>query len=59
MGAEGAARWPFAKRVAFANDPLNLQPTDASANRQKGDGDTATWLAVGQALPVHLGHASE
>lgn len=41
---KGAARWAFAKRVAFANDPLNLQPSDASANRQKGDGDAATWL---------------
>ncbi len=41
---KGATPWPFAKRVAFANDPLNLQPTDAGANRQKGDGDAATWL---------------
>jgi hypothetical protein len=41
---KGAAKWEFAKRVAFANDPLNLEPVDASANRQKGDGDTATWL---------------
>ena len=41
---KGAAAWPFAKRVAFANDPLNLQPTSARANRQKGDGDAATWL---------------
>ena len=30
--------------MAFANDPLNLQPTDAATNREKGDGDTATWL---------------
>jgi hypothetical protein len=41
---KGAARWAYAKRVAFANDPLNLQPTDASANRQKSDSDAATWL---------------
>lgn len=41
---KGAASWVFAQRVAFANDPLNLEPVDASANRQKGDGDTATWL---------------
>jgi len=41
---KGAAAWPYAKRVAFANDPLNLQPTDASANRQKGDSDAASWL---------------
>ena len=41
---KGATSWAYAKRVAFANDPLNLQPTDASANRKKGDGDAATWL---------------
>src|SRR5690606_4936439 len=29
---------------AFANDPLTLLPADAGANRQKGDGDAATWL---------------
>lgn len=42
--ATGAARWDIKKRAAFANDPLNLLPADASANRQKGDGDAATWL---------------
>ncbi|WP_144018788.1 DUF1524 domain-containing protein [Demequina sp. NBRC 110056] len=41
---KGAASWEFAKRVAFANDPLNLEPVDAGANRAKGDGDAATWL---------------
>jgi len=41
---KGAQKWDFAKRVALANDPLNLQPTDSSTNRQKGDGDAATWL---------------
>lgn len=41
---KGAAPWPFAKRVAFANDPLNLQATEAAVNRQKGDSDAATWL---------------
>lgn len=41
---KGAQRWPHDERVAFANDPLNLLAVDASANRQKGDGDTATWL---------------
>ncbi|KRF11336.1 hypothetical protein ASG90_16375 [Nocardioides sp. Soil797] len=40
----GAASWDIKKRAAFANDPLNLLPADASANRQKGDGDAATWL---------------
>jgi hypothetical protein len=28
----------------FANDPLNLLAVDARLNRQKGDGDAATWL---------------
>ena len=46
---KGAAKWPFAERVAFANDPLNLEPVDASANRQKGDGDAATWLPSNKA----------
>jgi hypothetical protein len=41
---KGAFGWASTKRVAFANDPLNLLAVDASANRQKGDGDAATWL---------------
>lgn len=40
----GASRWDIKKRAALANDPMNLLPVDASANRQKGDGDAATWL---------------
>ena len=46
---KGAQKWSFAKRVAFANDPLNLQPADAGANRSKGDGDAATWLPPNKA----------
>lgn len=42
--ATGAFRWEIRKRAALANDPMNLLAVDASANRQKGDGDTATWL---------------
>jgi hypothetical protein len=41
---KGAQQWSYARRVAFANDPLNLLAVDASANRQKSDGDAATWL---------------
>ena len=41
---KGAQQWEFAQRVAFANDPLNLEPVDAGENRAKGDGDAATWL---------------
>jgi len=40
----GAQAWGAGARVAFANDPLNLLPVDAGQNRQKGDGDAATWL---------------
>ncbi len=40
----GAGRWDEARRTALANDPLNLLAVDYSANRQKGDGDAATWL---------------
>nr|WP_245769642.1 HNH endonuclease family protein [Streptomyces indicus] len=41
---KGAQQWKPGKRIAFANDPLNLRAVGASANRSKGDGDTATWL---------------
>ncbi|MGC4174359.1 HNH endonuclease family protein [Demequina sp.] len=41
---KGAQQWSYAKRVAFANDPLNLLAVDAAANQAKGDGDAATWL---------------
>ncbi|MCU1604187.1 MAG: Excalibur calcium-binding protein [Modestobacter sp.] len=40
----GAFAWDTAKRTALANDPLNLLAVDYSANRQKGDGDAASWL---------------
>ena len=41
---KGAGSWTANKRLAFANDPLNLLAVDAGANRSKGDGDAATWL---------------
>jgi hypothetical protein len=34
---------------AGANDPLNLLAVDSSADRSKGDGDTATWLPTNKA----------
>lgn len=40
----GAAKWSKGERELFANDPLNLLAVEASANRQKSDGDAATWL---------------
>ncbi|HLN77844.1 MAG TPA: DUF1524 domain-containing protein [Nocardioidaceae bacterium] len=45
----GAFQWEIRKRAAFANDPMNLLAVDASANRQKGDGDSATWLPKNKA----------
>jgi Protein of unknown function (DUF1524)/Excalibur calcium-binding domain len=41
---KGAQQWSYGARVQFANDPLNLLAVDASANRQKGDSDAASWL---------------
>ena len=41
---KGAKYWDAGKRIALANDPLNLLAVDASTNRSKGDGDTATWV---------------
>ena len=40
----GAAYFDKSIRTQIANDPLNLIATDAKLNRQKGDGDAATWL---------------
>jgi hypothetical protein len=40
----GAAYFDKTKRQQIANDPLNLLAVDLTLNRQKGDGDTATWL---------------
>ncbi|MFI0967274.1 HNH endonuclease family protein [Streptomyces sp. NPDC021080] len=45
----GAKYWDASKRIALANDPLNLRAVGASANRSKGDGDTATWLPPNKA----------
>jgi hypothetical protein len=40
----GAASWDEQTRREFANDPLNLLAVESSLNRQKSDGDAATWL---------------
>ena len=40
----GASTWDEQRRHEFANDPLNLLAVESSLNRQKGDGDAATWL---------------
>jgi Protein of unknown function (DUF1524) len=41
---KGAQRWSERRRERFANDPLNLLASEASANRAKGDSDAASWL---------------
>ena len=40
----GAFQLTLTQRTNFANDPLNLLSVDYKLNRQKGDGDAATWL---------------
>ncbi|MFC0674225.1 excalibur calcium-binding domain-containing protein [Brachybacterium hainanense] len=49
----GASTWDKATRQQFANDPLNLLAVESELNRQKGDGDAATWL------PPSTGHRCE
>lgn len=41
---KGAQQLTEAQRIDFANDPINLLAVDGPTNRQKGDGDAATWL---------------
>ena len=41
---KGAFRWTEARRLAFANDPLNLLAVDGPTNLQKGASDAASWL---------------
>ncbi|MBW4040875.1 MAG: HNH endonuclease [Acidobacteria bacterium] len=40
----GAQGWTQAKRIALANDPINLLAVDGPTNEQKGDSDAASWL---------------
>jgi hypothetical protein len=46
---KGAQSWPGEKRLAFANDPLNLLAVDGPTNSSKSDGDAATWLPPNKA----------
>lgn len=46
---KGAQQLTPEQRVAFANDPANLQATDGRVNQSKGDGDAATWLPPNRA----------
>lgn len=40
----GAQQLSSAKRIALANDPINLFAVDGRTNERKRDGDAATWL---------------
>jgi hypothetical protein len=46
----GAQQWTQAKRIALANDPINLLAVDGPANEQKGDSDAASWLPKNRAF---------
>jgi len=46
----GAAYFDKNKRSQIANDPLNLLAVDSKLNRQKGDGNAATWLPPSKAF---------
>jgi len=46
----GARDWPTARRVDFANDPLELLAADGPANESKGDADASGWLPANQAF---------
>ena len=41
---KGAQQLTGAQRMAFANDPLNLQATDGPTDVKKGESDAAAWL---------------
>jgi hypothetical protein len=46
---KGAQQWEPAKRLAFANDPINLLAVDGPANSSKSDSDAASWLPPNKA----------
>ena len=46
----GAAYFDKNTRLLIANDPINLLAVDAKLNRQKGDGDAATWLPLNKSF---------
>ena len=46
---QGAQQWPASKRLAFANDPLNLLAVDGPTNGRKGASNAASWLPPNKA----------
>lgn len=49
----GAQGWDEGKRVAFANDPLNLLAVDGPTNDDKGHKNAAQWLPPNRAFHCH------
>ena len=47
---KGAQYQTTEERYQMATDPLNLLAVDATANKQKSDGDAATWLPSNKAF---------
>jgi hypothetical protein len=45
----GSFAWPAGKRLALANDPLNLLAVDGPTNEAKSDSDAASWLPPSKA----------
>ena len=47
---KGAQALSYDRRVALANDPLELLAVDGPSNQEKSDGDAATWLPPNKAF---------
>ncbi len=47
---KGAQQLTKERRIALANDPLELLAVDGNANQAKADGDAATWLPSNKAF---------
>lgn len=47
---KGAFAWTITKRIALANDPLELLAVDGPLNNQKSDSDAASWLPPNKAF---------
>ena len=45
----GASQWTSAKRVRFANDPINLVAVQGTANQAKSDQTPGAWVPVNRA----------
>ena len=52
---QAANMWPQDKREAFANDPMNLAASSASANRSKGDKGPSEWMPDNVAFHCEYG----